>query len=214
MRPAVLLLATLASLVACGPPEGGPDAGDDDPDGGTSGLTIRWAASGIDAELDGVVIDRLRLNLRDLRIVGDASGDETYRAAQTLELDGETKVTQFGDAPPGMYSAIEFDLDGGADGERAWDMRGTVDLGEDVVDFEIEDELVSSIDLALPGGLDLAAGETREITVQVDARAVIEPVDWESVELDDDHLVIDDDSPELAGIRSRLAAAFTIGSVE
>jgi hypothetical protein len=215
-RPAVLL-ATLASLAACGPPEGGPDAGDDDADGGTtdSGLVIQWTTTGIGDEVDGVRVDRLRLNLRDLRVVGDAAGDETYRPAQELELDGgDPKMTRFGDAPPGMYSALEFDIDGGADGERAWDMRGTLSLGELSMDFEIEDDQVLAIDLALPGGLDLAAGETRVITVEIDARAVVDPIDWDDAELEDEHLVIDDDSSQMPGIRARLTAAFSVDTID
>jgi hypothetical protein len=214
--PASLVFATVA-LAACGPGEVGPDAGDDDPDGGGggSGLIVTWTGRGLDAPDDGVAIDRVRLHLRDLRVVGDAApGDETYRAAQDLDLEaGTVRRTEFDDAPPGMYSALELFVDGGADEETSWEMSGTVELDDRTVEWEIEDDATLPVDLPLVG-LDLPAGETRTIAVDLDAQAVVAGIPWESLETKEDRISIEDDSPLMSAIRTRLVDAFTVGSID
>lgn len=208
----------VAALAACGPGDIGADAGDDDPDGGgsgDSGLRVTWTGRGLGAPGDDLVIDRVRINLRDLRVVGDAApGNETYVAALALDLrDTEAIETYLDRAPPGMYSALEFSVDGGADEEASWEMLGTVDLGGEIVDWQIEDEGMLPVDLALVG-LDLPAGETRTIAVDLDAAAVVDDLDWEALEGNEDRITIDEDSPLMPALRGRLVDAFSIAGID
>ncbi len=217
MRFAGLLLVSLA-VAACGPGGVAPDAGENVDDSGTpgdAGLLIGWRAPGIDQAQDGLTVTQIDLNLRDLRVVGDAApGDETYRGSQSVKLDGgDEPFTRFDRAPPGMYSAFEFTIARGADGEASWEMRGKVELDGEDVDWELEDEDDAAIELAL-GGLDLAAGELRTITVDVDVVAILGEIDWENVPRDDGKIVIDDDSPLMPAIRARLHAAFSVASIQ
>jgi hypothetical protein len=209
VRSTLLLLLILA---ACGPGEIQPDGGgDDDVDGGMGGLEFRWTATGLGESIEGAVIDEVRLYLRDIRAVGDAAGDLTYEGMRELQLDGEAvPVIAFREAPPGRYSAFEFRLAGSIGDDEAWEMRGTVTVDE-TYELEIDDDVSSSV--SLPLDLDLAPGTTEVLVVDLDLAAVLEPVDWGAIEPDEgERITIDDDSPELPGLRSRLVAAFSIGA--
>src|SRR5688500_1577899 len=81
----MLLLCLLAA--ACGPGELQPDAAgaDADADVQMGGLDLRWSAPELGQPIDGVVIDEVRLYLRDVRVVGDAAGDLTYRSTAEIQ---------------------------------------------------------------------------------------------------------------------------------
>jgi len=60
----------------------------------------------------------------------------------------------------------------------------------------------------------LGAGETRIIHVEVDVVSVVEGVDWSQATIEEGKAVVDEDSPLMDGLRSRLAVAFSVGSID
>ena len=202
---------------ACGPPGiEGPDAGDDGGDGSVerSGLEFRWSAPGLGAPLGDVVVDELRLRLRDIRAVGDAtSGDETYLASAEIELtEGNEPRIVFSEAPPGRYSAFELQIARPSDGEDSWRLRGDCTLGGDTYQLDVEDE--GPLAVSLPLDLPLAPGENRIVHVEVDLERIVQGIDWSQGQIEEDHLEVDDDSPLMDDLRANLLAAISIASIE
>lgn len=206
-----VLLAAVPLVVACGPPEGGPDAGDDVDDGsGGAALSTRWTAPDVGDDLGDVVIDEVKLRIRDLRAVGDAA-PEPYEAFRELELKEDPRTIDFTDAPPGRYSAIEFRLDGAVDGEAAWQMHGWVTIGGTDYELQVEDDVATSIDL--PVDLEIAPGESHVVSIEVDV-AVFEGVDWSTVPIEEGKVELDDDSPAMPTLRQRFTTGFSIAAIE
>jgi hypothetical protein len=212
----LVLLPTLWVAASCGPPGlDMPDAGDDGGDGGVemAGLEFRWSAPALDMAIGDVVIKELRLKLRDIRAVGDASGDETYRAAADIELKDRNQPTiVFAEAPPGRYSAFEFQLERSLDGEESWRIRGDCTLGGETYRLEVDDE--EPLAVSLPLDVVLAPGQTRIVHVEVDLERIVEGIDWSLGEIEEDKLKVDDDSPLMGDLRDNLLASFSIASVE
>lgn len=214
-----LVLPAALMMAACGPPGEIPvgDAGDDTVDAieEMAGLEFRWSASGL-GENGDATLDEVQLFLRDIRAIGDATpGDDTYQAMDELVFradgGGEAETIEFRRAPPGRYSAFEFELARPSDGGAAWSITGTCDVMGQGYDLEIEDDTSSSI--SLPLDLLLAAGETRVIEIEIAIDEVVAGVDWNDGTIEDDTLVVDEDSPLMPGMRSRLIAAFSIASI-
>jgi hypothetical protein len=218
-RMALVLVPLL--LAACGP--GGIEADDDagvEADGRAdpSGLRVRWTAPDLGEQLGPCVLERLRMELHDLRVIGDAAPEATYLASHDLDLPDAPKTaeTEFGDAPPGRYSAFEFAIDRPGDGDEAWLLLGEVTVDGDSYDLEIEDEVTSSISLPFAPDLTLSAGETAVITVEIDLARVVADIDWVEQLPDDggERISIDDDSSELPAVRQRLRLAFRVASID
>jgi hypothetical protein len=214
-----LVLPAALFLAACGPPgeipvgDAGPDAGDAAE--GMAGLEFRWSATGL-GENGDATIERVRFFLRDVRASGDAtSGNETYRPMHALDFradgSGDSDAIDFRTAPPGRYSAFEFRLARPMDGEAAWTMDGDCMVDDQTYDLEVEDDEESSI--SLPLDLVLAPGETVVIDIDVAIDLVVEGVDWGQGQIDDDTLVVDEESPLMAEIRARLMASFSIAAI-
>jgi hypothetical protein len=201
-------------LAACGPGDLQPDADGEDGDVPMGNLAVEWTAPALGEPIGDAVIDEVRLHLRDIRAVGDAAGDVTYVAMREIQLDGDDEPRiEFGGAPPGRYSGLEFRLAGELGEDEAWEMQGEADVDGGPLELEIEDDVMSPVNLPLED-FDLAPGENRVIVVELDLVAVLEPVDFSTVEVEDDRIIIDDESPLLPGIRSRLVAAFSIASID
>lgn len=214
-----LVLAAIATVAACGPPGvDPPDAGDDDPDGDVEmgGIELRWTAPELGADLDGVRIDRIRLSLRDVRVVGDATpGDETYRASEEIALgddDGEVDRIVFGNAPPGRYSAVEFALSRALDGKDAWRLDGECAIEKTEYSLGVSDDQSASV--SLPLDLVLGAGETRIVRVEIDVSRIVDDIDWSMAEIEEGELHVEGDSPLMAQLRAGLIAAFSIDGID
>lgn len=213
-----LVLPAALFFAACGPPGEIPvgDAGPDPVDGAEmAGLEFRWSASGLGDNGDAT-IDELLLFLSDVRAIGDAtSGDETYQATHDLEFraDGsdDPDAVEFRSAPPGRYSAFEFRLARRLDGEAAWVMLGDCTVDGQTYELEIEDDQESAV--SLPLDFVLAPGETVVVDVEVAVDLVVAGVDWSQGVIEDDTLVVDEDSPLMPGMRARLMASFSIVSI-
>ena len=224
------LLAAACSVESGSRPDGGvvpgQDGGGPGPDApvGSAGLVLEFrglpalpAALGgdFDAELDEV-----RLDLEDVRAVGDAApGDErTSRDELRLEWRGgassgeggddepqnEPVVVTFDQAPPGLYSRLFAEL-------VAYQIEGTVVVAEGGErDFEIDDSPSTGIAISISlGGVTLEAGETRRIIVEVSCADAVLDTPWDQVEEDEGELVVEDGSPQVAAVREAMQAAFS-----
>jgi hypothetical protein len=231
----VALLAAACSTETATRPDGGSDPGQDGggpgPDApvGSAGLVLEFRGiPALPAALGGVFdpeLDQVRLELEDVRAVGDAApGDErTSRDELRLEWrggDGEGEgegeggddggndpvVVTFDQAPPGLYSSVFAEL-------VAYQLEGSVTVegdGGGDRDFEIEDSPSTGIAISIPlGGVTLEAGETRRVTIEVSCAAAVLDTPWDQVEEDDGELVVDGGSPEIDAVRGAMAGAFT-----
>ncbi len=212
-----VFVATMG-IAACGPGEVGPDAGGgntSDAEPGDSGLVFVFSAPDAGQESDNVLITSLRLRLEDVRAAGDAGpSSETYLDATELQLEAGTEASiAFRSAPPGRYSAFEFDLRRYSDADAAWEIRGQVQINGETYDLEIEDDQSSSISLPLDA-LDLGAGQTVEVAIVVDLGVLIDAIDWDDAPIDDGKVVIDDNTPGLLdALHDGLLDAFSVASI-
>jgi len=217
MHRLLLVLLGAATLAACGTGEVMPDGGmadDVDASAAPGGLVFQFSAPEVDQQLGDVRIDRLRLRLTNLRANGDAGPSlDTYRDEEDLDLkDPSVREVRFDRAPPGRYSAFEFGLERYSDSEAAWELEGRVDVDNDTRDFRVEDEETSTV--SLPLDLDLAPGETVEVSLTVDLDLLATTIDWDLAPIDNGDVVIDGDSPFLlAAARAALLAAFAVASI-
>ena len=228
----VALMAAACSAETATRPDGGSDPGQD---GGGAGPDAPVGSAGLVLEFRGVPalpaslggdydpeLEEVRLDLEDVRAVGDAApGDErTSRDELRLEWQGgdsggeggggeganDPVVVTFEQAPPGLYSNVFADL-------VAYQLEGSVvvegDGGGDR-DFEIEDSPSTGIAISIPlGGVTLEAGETRRVIIEVSCAAAVVDTPWDQVEEDEGELVVDGGSPEIDAVRGAMAGAFT-----
>jgi hypothetical protein len=211
------LLALLA-FAACGPGHADDDTSDDDAGvdaaAGMGGLRFRFEAADLGDSIEGLTVETLVVNMRDVRALGDAApGDErtTQDAFQLLLATdgGDLDEIRFDEAPPGRYSAFEFVVDSPIDEEAAWQMDGTVELPDGPEEFLVEDIVSRPISLPLTG-VEVAPGTTVRVTVQVDVVSIVEGVDWESAPVEDDARIVDEDYAGIGAVRNQFALAFSV----
>jgi len=219
MNPGVVRAAasvlTLTALAGCpgeapGDDQPPPDGGEV-PDGGAGGLVFTWHTTPAipSTGADGIRIDEVQLQLRDVRAIGDAApGDgRTSRASLTLEWDGShaPDPLRFDQAPPGLYSTLALRVEGG------YEIRGGVLRDGTWTPCKIEDDAAGPVSVPLDA-LSLEVGHTVTLPIQIDLAAVMNAVRWADVPVDDDELVVDEDSPQIAAVRQRLQHVFTAGA--
>ena len=225
----VALLGAACSVESPSRPDGGAEPGDDGggpgPDApvGSAGLVLEFrGVPALSADLGGTwdaELDEVRLDLENVRAVGDAApGDErTSRDQLRLEWWGERDgdggddgqndpvVVTFDQAPPGLYSNVFAEL-------VTYRMEGSVVVdveGGGERDFKIDDDPSPGIAISIPlGGVTLEAGETRRVTIEVSCAAAVVDTPWDQVEEDSGDLVVDDGSPEITAVRQAMQAAF------
>jgi hypothetical protein len=215
-------LALAGCVGGCEPDTGGlgvVDAGRDAPDarrpdagGAAAGLILEWkVVPALPAALPGDVrLTEVRLNLRDVRVLGDSAPGDGRTAVDRLELtwrvDQGPAPLAFLQAPPGLYSSLRYRVgDGDEDGIE---LSGTVRRDGEDVDFEIEDSMALGIDVPL--SLELTPGEQVTLEVRLDTAAVLGGIDWSEAEVEDGEIKLDDDSAQLQGVRDRLRTAFSV----
>jgi hypothetical protein len=209
-----LTLAALAGLlIGCAPPApsiGGSDAGSGDGGelphdgdaGDDGGLQLRFMAQPRPpARLGGVyeiVLDSARLRLEDLRLIGDAStGQVGTEIALDWPIAGEEPIVHFDDAPPGIYSNVLATI-------TNFDLRGTLTLDDDTVDFRIADD-TRPITVTIPlQDVEVGGPTIRTIDLAVLLDSVVLGIDWAEADESSDEIRIDDESPEIAQVRSAL----------
>ena len=216
----------LLGATACGGPsdgselDGGPRAdaspGDADaPVGGGGGLTFEFrTAPELPAVTADLSVDEVRLELRDVRAIGDsAPGDSrTSRSRLTLEWKpGEDPSPLVFDlAPPGIYSNFEARLGAATTEEKRFEIRGKVRVRGELREFSIQNERVTRA-IAVPlGGLTVGA-VPRVATLSL-SLGFLSSVPW-SDGSEEDELQIDDDDPRMPAIEAALVGALTLTGV-
>ena len=215
MRAFGFVVAIALTLGACG---GGTGTGPDGGDGATAGAGIRvdWATlPAIGDQGEDVRIATATLQLTELRLLGDAApGDaRTSRTALTLAWGAGSAPPPlvFDQAPPGLYSELEFGLsaDDGEDNAQAFDVTGQVKLNGELVPFTLG--VTFDLTVSVPLSIDLAAGTSESFTVRADLGHVIDAVHWQDLPLVGGARVLDDSATaEVDNARKALGEAFTI----
>lgn len=210
----VVWIALAAFLGGCPGPATSTDSGvPDDGDLEGEGLTIQIDTDQplpASAQGGAVQLDEIAISTSTIRALGDsAPGDETttregveLQWAASEEPDGFT----FERAPAGRYSSVKMHVvKGGRD--RAFALRGTVDVGGTVWPFEIEAEL-SDLSLSIAVDEMLPAGGSAEIRIVLAEASLVEPIDWANATDDGGTLVIRDGNDELTKVEAALLGAF------
>ena len=224
----IALLAAACSVESGSQVDAGGDPGED---GGSSGPDAPPGAAGLVLEFRGVPaltasfaedfpgeLREVRLDLEDVRTVGDAApGDErTSRDELRLEWWGmgdddegedapnnQPVVVTFSEAPPGLYSNVFAEL-------KDYRLSGQVEVApDDDHDFEIEDSPSLAISIPL-GGVTLEAGETRRVSIDVSCLAAVTEIRWDEVTPDGEgDLHVTSSSSQIGSIRESMQDAFT-----
>lgn len=237
MRAAILgvVLVVSGGSWACGSPVDPPgdvdgggdgpsmDGGDDGPDASplTAGLRLTFAS---DPALPGALggdpfaanVDEMRVDLEDLRAVGDsATGENTTRAHLSLrwgeddeeedelrsgpEEEGDIEVL-FPTASPGYYSLVKADI-------TSYRVKGTVELGGGRSEFEIEDNPPTPLSITMSlDDLLLESDTIRTVAIRCSLHEVVGDVPWDSL---DGGLEIHADDAAIAGVRVAMEGSFT-----
>jgi hypothetical protein len=186
---------------------GCPGPGDDDPmpDAPIGSTTLRVAWQ-LDTTVPGpsggdVTLDRVRFELDNLRVVGDAG--PVSRAEVRLEWDREsTGVTLvFKDIPAGIYSRVVFEVD---DDTR---FDGTVIISGTEEDFRIDK--LGEVDVAFDIDLELVPGDDRTLDVRIAVASVIAAIDFERLPVVSGRRELTQGDPQAAAVRDAIRAAFT-----
>jgi hypothetical protein len=170
----------------------------------------------------GAYIEEVRVDLEDLRVVGDSeTGQNTTRPFLALrwgdggggEDDGGDDLrqggqgpgdieVQFPTAPPGYYSLVKADI-------SSYRARGTVEL-DGGTDFEIDDTPPTPISISISlDDLLLDAGTIRTVSIHLALSEVVGDVPWDAIDADGgDDLKIESDDPEIAAVRAAMGRAF------
>ena len=216
MSRATLLLAGLLGLGACSPSAGGlgPDGGGGD-GGVTQGLVFPFTLTpALPADLgSSVTVTSVKVRLRSVRAIGDASAGDSRTYRQALELDWTDMQAPdplvFADAPAGIYSRLDARLDGGTG--SSFSIRGTVRVAGVLQSFKIEDEAATPLSIAL-GSIELKPGAIVTIPIELKLDGVLAGVDFTTLPSDDGALALETSNPQMAGVRAALLAAITAGS--
>lgn len=215
-------LAALTAFLAACPADDtfpGVDGGSDGGDGGDAqvahGLLVRWGA---DPTPPGAVsnelsLDAATLHLRNVRAIGDAGVGDPRTLAPRVDLAWSTGVQPadlaFPDAPTGLYSRMSLELDRG-DGTYAYELTGTVDLGGDRVPYVVRD--TEPLAVSFPYAITVPPGAGALVPVEIKLEDAIEDLDFGSAPIVDGRRTIEPGDPQLARVRSELAAAFDVHS--
>ncbi len=211
------------SRADAGGPDPGEDGGDSRPDaaGGSAGLVLELrGVPALSASLGGdfnPVLEEVRIDLENLRAVGDAAPGDSRTSRDELRLEwwgasdddggdpahNEPVVVTFDQAPPGLYSNVFAEV-------KSYRLRGEVELADDIErEFEITDEPSTELAISIPlGGVTLEAGETRRVVIEVSCAAAVLAVPWDQVGEEEGNLVVDAQSPYIGAVHDAMLDAF------
>lgn len=183
------------------------------PDGGepAGGLVLQFVADpalpgSVPADDRDVYLGEVAIELRNLRLIGDASagGEQTMRSS--LELHWAEEVSpapeQFPQAPPGLYSTLRAQLD-------HYRLRGTVG-GTEGQAFELVDEPAENLALEIQlGALQVTAGQTLTLAIVLEAADLMRGVPWDQLESEGSGpLLLPADGESRSGLRAAMVDAF------
>lgn len=212
--------AALAVLLAACP------AGDDDPtpDGGDGGdlpdhgLVVSWTTrpEPIPGEVEsGLTLDAATLHLRNVRAIGDAGVGDPRTLAPLVDLVWASGVMPpelaFPDAPTGLYARMSFELDRGG-GTYAYELQGTIEIAGTPEPYIVRDRDTLAVSFDYEAPITLPPGAGARIPVRLELRDVLRDLDFESAPVIGGRRVIETGDPQLATVRTELAAAFGVHS--
>lgn len=222
---AAFFVFVLLAGASCGDDANGDDAGPPDatPSDGGGGADVLSGGGGLGFEfiavpaLPGITsdvsVDELRVELRDVRAIGDSAPGDSRTSIAQLSLDwragDDPAPLQFPQAPPGIYSNLEARV-GSSSGGRRFEIRGHVRVGGVNHAFRIEnDDSAVRVTVNLAGLAVAAQPRTAVIAV---ALGFLGNVRWSDLG-DDEELKIESGNPQMAAVEAGLAAAFSLASV-
>ena len=196
---------------------GGGDAPPSDRDGGPNdvdappagvGLELDLVAPGLPWVATGVAVERVRLWLRDVRVIGDSAPGDARTSLAQLELDFEPgrdpPPVSFPQAPPGNYSQLAARL-GRSDGSQSFEIQGTVTIAGQPHELEIRDLNIADVSVALDVRVETAAVA---VTVALDL-SFLGGIDWSSAPQDGNgRIQLEDGGPIVDAVRAGLVAGF------
>jgi hypothetical protein len=214
MRWSIVLLVGLAGCPGAAPP------GDDMPDAGPTGASLHVTWTPVPADLPGDItsdlsVDRVTFGVASLRVVGDAGPGDPRTFLDDLKLewdrDGKPDAVKFSNAPPGLYSRMEWLLDTSNllredDPIYVFEIVGEVELNGHGQNFRLRETAQLPISFAVSANLDPPADTT--IDVRVDVARIVEAVDYDALPKVDGDLFLGPGDPQMPAIRSKVVEAF------
>lgn len=211
--------ALLVGLTACP----GPNQGDDDVDANMNGsrvLHLAWSVKPStipDTTSSNVRITGAYFGAQNLRVVGDAIGPgdlRTYVDRLPIEwaTDKVPKVSNFLDAPSGLYSRVGLELDdeGGGNSRDAYEITGTVNIEGSFVPFVIRDAQGRLMSVTIDPQVSLALHDDKTVRVQIDLTKITGTVDFDDLPVRDGKRVLDENNSQIGEVRKKLGEAFSV----
>ena len=214
MRCGIVLLVGLTGCPGAAPP------GDGMPDGGPTGASLHVTWTPVPANLPGDItselsVDRVTFGVASLRVVGDAGpGDpRTFLDDLKLEWDsnGKPDAVKFSNAPPGLYSRMEWLLDTSNllredDPIYVFEIVGDVEVNSQSEHYKIRETAQLPISFAVNANLVPPNDATIDITV--DVAHIVEAVDFEALPEMQGDLFLGPGDPQMPAIRTKVVEAF------
>ncbi|NVB82891.1 MAG: hypothetical protein HOV81_31225 [Kofleriaceae bacterium] len=179
---------------------------------GTAALSIQWKAVPGDWPGDinsSVTIDEARFSFDNLRVIGDAGPGDPRTTETTFEVRWDSGTTpasiDFDNAPIGLYSQLSLQIAGRDLSKNSYELRGTVDIG-DRMEFRIEDKLPMPIALSIDKML--MPNKTATVELEIDFVHALSGVDFETMDVDNGRLELNETDPEIIGFRKKLVESF------
>ncbi len=210
-----IILGLLFAGCHGGDPVDTPDATSED-----SSIAIVWAP---DPALPGPVDDdtltvtSARFQLHRIQVIGDAGpGDpRTTRSDVVLLWDAthdKTPATSFDAVPPGLYSLINLDLEGGdreGNGAESYDISGLVEVDGVMKRYHVSDKSDLRFSFSAITTVKEAAETTIMIRLSLDEP--LKQVDFRAVPTVNGVLELDGEDPQIVRFRSDLIESFELG---
>jgi hypothetical protein len=184
-------------------------------DAANGGLTIELVAkngvpqmSTIDVEITKVVI-----GATSIRAIGDAAPGDMRTTRLSYEFEWRDHLVpipfKFPEAPPGVYSMIDFHVADSELSSVAVGILGRVRRAGTLVPFEVQNQ-TASVTVTIPIDVVLVPRTGAIATIELDVAALVDGIDWDAVPLTaDGTLYIGDADAAMPGVITRVATAFT-----
>jgi hypothetical protein len=182
-------------------------------------MTVQWATEpgawpGIIG--DGITIDSARFSFDSLRVIGDAGPGDLRTTARTFEVRWEKdrdppSAIEFADAPAGLYSQVALQVDGHLV-NSSYEIRGTIQISGNDVEYRIEDDAVLPVTLAIDKMKSPAAAV--RLQVDIDFVHAINSINFAELMNDGGHLELDSSSDGMVEFRKKLVESFSAASID
>jgi hypothetical protein len=182
-------------------------------------MTVQWATEpgawpGVIG--DGITIDSARFSFDSLRVIGDAGPGDLRTTARTFEVRWEKdrdppSAIEFADAPTGLYSQVALQVDGHLV-NSSYEIRGTIQISGDDVEYRIEDDEALPVTLAIDKMKSPAAAV--RLQVDIDFVHAIKSVNFADLTNESGHLELDSESQGMVDFRKKLVESFSASSID